>query len=118
MHNYDISAKKKFSILKNLMKNQKSSIIPPLIKDDSIVNDPQTKSNIFNDLFASKATVEGKDDHVPFLPNKDQIHSSLKKINTSRIEVAKFCREIKKSNSSYCGIPGNPSLISPLQALQ
>ena len=27
-------------------------------------------------------------------------------MNTSRIEVAKLCRDIKKSSSSYCGVPG------------
>ena len=106
MHNFSISAKKKFNILSKLMKNQKFSSIPPLIQDDSIVNDPKAKSNIFNDLFASKATVQGKDDPVPFLPEKDSIKSRLYQINTSRIEVAKLCRDIKKSNSSYCGIPG------------
>ena len=106
MHNFEIPAKKKFSILSNLMKNKKFSNIPSLIKDDNIVNDSETKSNIFNELFASKATVHGKDDPVPFLPQKDSIKSCLNDLNTSRIEVAKFCREIKKSNSSYCGIPG------------
>ena len=30
----------------------------------------------------------------------------LSNINTSPIEVAKLCRDIKKSNSSHCGIPG------------
>ena len=61
---------------------------------------------MFNDLFSSKATVNGNDDPVPHLPPKSNIFSSLHIFNTSRIEVAKFCRDIKKSNSSYCGIPG------------
>ena len=105
MHNFSISAKKKFSILSKLMKSQKASNVPSLIKNGDVVNDPETKSNIFNDLFASKATVQGQDDPVPFLHEKNFVNS-LRKVNTSRIEVAKFCREIKKSNSSYCGIPG------------
>ena len=113
MHNYSISAKKKFSILTKLMKNQKNSSVPPLIEAEQTVNDPQTKSNIFNDLFASKATVAGADDPVPPLKIKDDILSQLSQINTSPIEVAQIIRTIKKSNSSFCGVPGKfLSLIS------
>ena len=106
MHNVHISAKKKFNILTKLMKNQKMSNIPQLINGDIVVNDPKSKSNIFNDLFAAKATVNGDSDQVPVLPENENIMSSLSSLNTSPIEVAKFCRDIKKSNSSYCGIPG------------
>ena len=83
------------------MKNQKSSSIPPLVENDQIINDPESKSNIFNDLFASKATVAGENDPVPPL-NKKDIKSPLNTINTSPIEVAEIIRKIKKSNSSYC----------------
>ena len=106
MHNAHISAKKKFNILKNLMKNQKVSSIPQLIKDDLIVNDPLAKSNILNDIFNAKATVQGNLDPVPILPVNENIRSPLSNLNTSPIEVAKLCRDIKKSNSSFCGIPG------------
>ena len=44
MQNYEISAKKKFSILTKLMKNQKSSTIPPLIQNSVVVNDTKEKS--------------------------------------------------------------------------
>ena len=47
------------------MKNQKSSSIPQLIKDDIIFNDPLEKSNILNEIFTSKATVNGENDAVP-----------------------------------------------------
>ena len=73
MHNHEISAKKKFSILLKLTKNQKFSNIPPLLKDGNVVTDPQSKSNIFNDLFSSKATVNCTDDPVPQLPPKNHI---------------------------------------------
>ena len=106
MHNYEISAKKKFSILTKLMKNQKISSIPPLIENEQVINDPKTKSNLLNDLFASKSTVSGASDPVPHLEKKDDILSSLSMINTSPIEVAQLIRQIKKSNSSFCGIPG------------
>ena len=88
------------------MKNQKTSYIPPLYHNDEIINDAEKKSNIFNELFTSKATVPGNNDQVPHLEPKDSIFSCLEQINTSPIEVAKLLREIKKSNSSHCGIPG------------
>ena len=106
MHNCEISAKKKFSILTKLMKNQKSSGIPPLIEDNEVINDPLTKSNIFNDMFAAKATVHGNDDPVPELAKNENIRAPLNSLNTSPIEVAEFLRKIKKSKSSYCGVSG------------
>ena len=57
MRNPEITAKKKFNILTKLMKNQKISSIPSLIENDEIINDDQTKCDIFNDLFISKATL-------------------------------------------------------------
>ena len=65
MQNYDISAKKKFSILTKLMKNQKGSNIPPLIQNGQVINDPKSKSEHLNDIFVSKATVPGANDCVP-----------------------------------------------------
>ncbi len=106
MHNSSISAKKKFNILKRLMKNNKIANIPPLFQNGNVINDAQTKSNIFNELFANKATVSGNDDPIPILPEKNDITSSLDNINTSPIEVARLIRNIKKSNASHCGIPG------------
>ena len=105
MHNNSISAKKKFAILTNLMKNCKSSTIPPLLDNGKVINDPKQQSDIFNDLFASKATVLGNNDPVPNLNPNDNIHSPLKYLNTSPIEVAHIIRNMKKSNSSYCGVP-------------
>ena len=68
MRNHEISAKKKFSNLTKLMKNEKFSFIPPIIENNEVINDAQTKSNLFNDLFASKVTVPGNNDPVPHLP--------------------------------------------------
>ena len=106
MQNYEIPAKKKFSILTKLMKNQKSSSIPPLIQDGTVINDPQTKSELLNDLFVAKASVPGSDDPVPFLPLNEKVSSSLSSINTSPIEVSKVLRQLKKSTISHCGISG------------
>ena len=46
MHNYHISAKKKFTILTKLMKNNKISRIPPIIEKDQVITDPQQKADI------------------------------------------------------------------------
>ena len=55
LQNYEISAKKKFSILTKLMKNQKASNIPPLIENGNVINDPKSKSEYLNNLFVSKS---------------------------------------------------------------
>ena len=112
MHNPNISAKKKFSILKNLMKTQKMSSIPPLKENDNIVQDAKEKADILNNHFANKSQVNGENDPPPVCPKRD-VTSPLSNINTSPIEVAKIIREMKKSHQSHCGVPGKfLSLIS------
>ena len=83
MQNYEISAKKKFSILLKLMKSQKLSSIPPILSNNTVINDAQRKSQIFNDLFTAKATVDGSDDPVPDLDPIDSILESLTGFSTS-----------------------------------
>ena len=56
MNNFSISAKKKFSILLKLMKNNKFSPTPPLFENGETINEPKQKSEIFNSFFASKST--------------------------------------------------------------
>ena len=70
MNNNSVSAKKKFSILLRLMKNDKFSGISPLNENNRIIHDPQMKSEIFNDFFASKSRVNGSDDEPPVLEKK------------------------------------------------
>ena len=106
MQNHEISAKKKFSILTKLMKSQKLSAIPPIISQNEVINDAKRKSDIFNDLFTAKASVEGNDDPAPVLEPLDSVLESLEQINTSPIEISKILRQLKRSNSSHCGIPG------------
>ena len=88
------------------MKNQKTSHIPPLLQNNTVINDPQTKSQHLNDIFVAKASVQGSDDPVPELDPIDSISCSLSSINTSPIEVSKILRQLKKSNFSHCGISG------------
>ena len=105
MNNCSISPKKKFQILCNLMKNNKFSPIPPLIENNVTINDQKQKSEVFNNFFASKSKVVNANDEPPILERLENI-KNLENINTSPIEVAKFIRGMKKSHSSYCGIPG------------
>ena len=95
-----------FCILTKLMKNQKTSHIPPLLQNNTVINDPQTKSQHLNDIFVAKASVQGSDNPVPQLDPIDSISCSLSSINTSPIEVSKILRQLKKSNFSHCGISG------------
>ena len=64
MLNYEISAKKKFSILTKLLNNQKFSSIPPLLENGFIINDPKQQGNILNQHFSTKSSVPGSDDEV------------------------------------------------------
>ena len=112
MKNPNISAKKKFGILTKLLKNNKSSSIPPLIENNQTVTDPKLKGDILNQHFSSKSTVTGNDDVPPDL-DKIPVTSEFNNLNTSPIEVAKIIRNIKRSKQSYCGVPGKfLSLIS------
>ena len=67
------------------------------------MQDSTEQSNIFNQYFASKSTVQNPKDPVPNLERKADI-STLNFLNTSPLEVAKIIRNIKKSYISYCGI--------------
>ena len=82
LRNSNLSAKKKFSILLKLMKNNKFSNIPPLVENNITVQDPLDQSNIFNKHFAAKSTVHNSDDPVPNLPRKEGV-KDLSVINTS-----------------------------------
>ena len=106
MKNNNISAKKKFSILLKLMKNSKHSQIPPLTEGDTVINDSQEKSNLFNSFFSSKSTVPNPNDIPPELEKLQGI-PSLNSVSTSPIELSKIIRTgLKKSYISYCGISG------------
>ena len=105
MNNYSISAKKKFSILLKLMKNNKFSGISPLNENGTTINDPKNKSEIFNDFFGSKSRVNGLNDDPPNLERIETV-SNLAKLNTSPVEVCKLIRNLKKSHISPCGISG------------
>ena len=105
LRNPSLSPKKKFGILLKLMKNNKFTNVPPLVENNSTIQNPLEKSNIFNQFFASKSTVKDPNDPVPNLTRKEGI-PALNILNTSPIEVGKIIRNIKKSHFSHCGIPG------------
>ena len=105
MNNISISAKKKFSILLNLMKNKKFSGISPLNENGHIINDPKEKGHILNTFFASKSRVNGYEEEPPNLEKKENVEI-LSVLNTSPLEVGKLIRNLKKSHLSPCGISG------------
>ena len=105
MNNHSISAKKKFSILLKLMKNNKFSGISPLDENGEIVNDPKQKSEIFNNHFASKSNLTGRNDDPPNLEKKPHV-SDLAYLNTSPNKVDELIKNLKKSHISPCGISG------------
>ena len=49
------------------MKNSKHSQTPPLTEGNSVINNPQEKSNLFNEFFSSKSTVPNPNDIPPEL---------------------------------------------------
>ena len=75
------------------MKNNKFTNVPPLVDNNITVQDPTEQSNIFNNFFASKSTVNDMDDPIPFLQQKEGIQI-MNSINTSPIVVARFIRII------------------------
>ena len=81
MNNHQISPKKKFNILNNLLRKNKSSSVPPLIENGETVTDAKNKSEILNTHFTQKASVDGFNDTPPKL-DKHDVFSSLDQINT------------------------------------
>lgn len=105
LHNKDVPAKKKFSILIKLMKNNKHSPMPPLVENEKVINDPLEKANIFNAHFSSKSHLDGANEPCsPLLRNPDI--PDFDNINTSPLEVKYFIKRLKKSHVSHCGISG------------
>ena len=87
------------------MNNQKFSIIPTLIENEKIIDDPKLKSNILNTHFADKSSVNSPSDEVPFLDSLPGI-GQCNTLNTSPLETARIIRLTKKSHFSHCGISG------------
>ena len=87
------------------MNNQKLSIIPTLIENEKIIDDPKCKSNILNLHFADQSSVNNPSDEVPFLNPLPGINK-CNTLNTSPLETAKIIRLTKKSQFSHCGISG------------
>ena len=86
-----------------LLRTSKCSDIPTIIENGESVTDPKKKADILNQHFSSKATVPGENDNPPHL-NKFDVLSDLSNFNTSPLELGKIMRELKKSQSSHCGV--------------
>ena len=69
LSNPKISAKKKYGLLQKLSRTSKSNVIPPLIENGEIINDPQEQAEIFNKYFTGKSNVINPNDEPPTLDN-------------------------------------------------
>ena len=104
--NPKISAKKKFSLLQKLSRTSKSNVIPPIIENGKIVNDPLQKANIFNEHFTGKSNVINPNDIPPTL-DAFTTNEALENLDTSHFEIGPLIKSLKSSNFSPCGIPAN-----------
>ena len=104
LSNPKISAKKKFGLLRKLSKTSKSNVIPPLIENGEIVNDPQVQAEIFNKYFTGKSNVTNPNDEPPTLDNFIT-NDVFEHLDTSHWEIGPIIKSLKSSNYSPCGIP-------------
>ena len=104
--NPKISAKKKFSLLQKLSRTSKSNVIPPIIENGKIVNDPLQKANIFNEHFTGKSNVINPNDKPPTL-DAFITNDAFENLDTSHFEIGPLIKSLKSSNFSPCGIPAN-----------
>ena len=104
--NPKISAKKKFSLLQKLSRTSKSNVIPPIIENGKIVNDPLQKANIFNEHFTGKSNVINPNDKPPTL-DAFTTNEAFENLDTSHFEIGQLIKSLKSSNFSPCGIPAN-----------
>ena len=102
LRNRELTPKKKFEILLRLTKKFKHSNIPPIVENEKVVNSATEKSNIFNQFFAEKSSLESFDDDAPDLEKLDV--PDLDVINTSPFEISACIKKLKKSAFSHCGI--------------
>ena len=72
--------------LSTWIKNNKFIPTPPLIENGETIQEPKTKSEIFNSFFASISSVKDHEDDPPYLDRLLGV-SSLQILNTSPIEV-------------------------------
>ena len=104
LSNPKISAKKKFGLLQKLSKTSKNNIIPPLLDNGELVNDPLQQAEMFNKYFTGKSNVRNPNDKTP--PLDDVVTQDVfENLDTSHYELGPIVKSLKSSNYSPCGIP-------------
>ena len=102
--NPEISPKKKFTLLNRLTNTGKNANIPPLIDNDKIIHKPKEKAQTFNNHFAKKSNLKGRDETPPTIDPIDTL-SDLIHLDTSHHELGPLIKNMKNADFSPCGIP-------------
>ena len=102
--NPEISSKKKFTLLNRLTNTGKNANIPPLIDNDKIIHKPKEKAQTFNNHFAKKSNLKGREETPPTIDPVDTF-SDLIHFDTSHYELGPLIKNMKNADFSPCGIP-------------
>ena len=102
--NPEISSKKKFTLLNRLTNTGKNANIPPLIDSDKIIHKPKEKAQTFNNHFAKKSNLKGREESPPTIDPIETL-SDLIHFDTSYHEIGPLIKSMKNADFSPCGIP-------------
>ena len=102
--NPEISSKKKFTLLNRLTNTGKNANIPPLIDNDKIIHKPKEKAQTFNNHFAKKSNLKGRNETPPTADPIETV-SDLMHLDTSHYELGPLIKDMKNADYSPCGIP-------------
>ena len=91
----------KLGILTNTGKNAN---IPPLIDNDKIIHKPKEKAQTFNNHFAKKSNLKGRNETPPTADPIETV-SDLMHLDTSHYELGPLIKDMKNADYSPCGIP-------------
>ena len=100
LNSSETTPKKKFQLLKNVTNCGKGAGIPPLLVDNDVVSNPREKADIFNNQFAKKASLEGRDDPVPEVPEAGDDIIELSTIHTDYLELGPIIKNLKFASYS------------------
>ena len=78
-----------------------------MLVDNDVVSNPREKADIFNNQFAKKASLEGRDDPVPEVPEAGDDIIELSTINTDYLELGPIIKDLKCASYSPCGLPSS-----------
>jgi hypothetical protein len=104
--------KKWWQLLKDLMQTTKTESIPPLIVDDTLINDDVSKANACNKAFAKITHVESLYNELPILESIPDVNNDTDQINNIVITEQEVLDQLKILNvSKSYGPDGIPPLL-------